>query len=846
MQTRTVKAKLLLTIAVALFSVINIGYSQIIPNCGNKIAIYFNQPVDNSVSTGVNAAYLNNSFADTIVAYINRAKYSIDIAQYDYNQSGSYANIATAINNAYLSGKKVRWIYDSSQVNTGLALLNPGIHTLGSPTTAAYGIMHHKFIVIDANSSNPNDAIVSTGSEDWGVTQFNLAPNNLLFLQDSALAHAYLHQFNMMWGDTGATPNTATSKFGPFKTDLGQHIFHIDGKLIELYFSPSDATNTHILSTINSANTDLYFGVFTFTVAADANAIVARQTAGVYTAGIVDQNSNTSAAYPILTSGLGTNLKTYVGSGALVYHNKMLIVDPSNACSDPTVLTGSHNWSTSANTKNDENTLIIHNDTVANVYYQSFKANFTSLGGTLNTIAPCTTTTCGIPSGLYATSVTSTTALLNWSPVSGAISYAVQYRVVGASVWDTLTAFTDSVSISGLTPTTNYEFQVATRCSASTSAYAGSAIFTTLAIPCSTPVGLNTIATSTTSATIGWSPVSGSALYYINYRPSGTSPWTATTSSMNSITIAGLLSGTVYEYEVAADCSGTPGTYSNMDSFATVSASCGIPTSPAVSNITNSSAILSWSAVGSAAAYIVNYRVLSTAIWTIDTVLSNADTLTALTPGTLYEFRVSTLCIGITSAFTGSSIFTTLSSTCPVPVALTAASVSATAAQLTWSPITGAASYDVRYRKTGTTPWQYTTSASASVIISSLSPSTFYEFQVQARCTTPDTSGYAGAVTFKTSGTAGILSASLEQNTFSIDPNPTASGNIHLSFQLNAQDAVSIVVYDIMGRAVQTVASNEQKQPGNLNYAIALDTPGVYLIKLTVGNTSIVKRAVRL
>ena len=845
MQTHTLKAKLFIAIA-ALLSIVNVGYAQIIPNCGNKIAIYFNQPVDNSVSTGVNAAYLNNSFADTIVAYINRAKYSIDIAQYDYNQSGSYTSIATAINNAYLSGKKVRWIYDSSQVNTGLALLNPGIHTMGSPTTAAYGIMHHKFIVIDANSANPNDAIVSTGSEDWGVTQFNLAPNNLLFLQDSALAHAYLNQFNMMWGDTGVIPNTTTSKYGPFKTDLGQHIFHIDGKLIELYFSPSDATNTHILSTINSANTDLYFGVFTFTVAADANAIVARQTAGVYTAGIVDQNSNTSAAYPILTSGLGTNLKTYVGSGALVYHNKMLIVDPSNACSDPAVLTGSHNWSTSANTKNDENTLIIHNDTVANVYYQSFKANFAALGGTLTTIAPCATTTCAIPSGLYTTSVTSTAALLNWSPVSGAVSYAVQYRVVGASVWDTLTVFTDSVSITTLTPTTNYEFQVATRCASGSSAYAGSSTFTTLAAPCSTPSGLNTLATSTTSATIGWTPISGSAVYYINYRPSGTTPWSATTSSMNSVTIAGLLSGTVYEYEVAADCSGTPGTYSTMDSFATTSASCAIPTTPTTSYITNTSAILGWTAVGSAAGYIVNYRVLSTATWTIDTVYTNTDTLTALTAGTLYEFRVSTLCIGITSAYTGSSIFSTLSSTCPVPVALTAASVSSTAAQLTWSPISGAVSYNIRYRKAGTTTWQNTVSAVASVIINSLSPSTFYEFQVQARCTAPDTSGYAGSVTFKTSATAGILSASLEQNTFTIDPNPTANGNIHLAFQLNAQDAVSIVVYDIMGREVQTLINNEIKQPGNLNYAIALDAPGVYLIKLTVGQTSVVKRAVRL
>jgi phosphatidylserine/phosphatidylglycerophosphate/cardiolipin synthase-like enzyme len=355
-----------------------------------KMAIYFNQPVDNTVAHGVNAVYLNNCMADTIIAYINRAKYSIDIAQYDYNQSSGFGNIATAVNNAYLAGKKVRWIYDGSQSNTGIALLNSGIHTLARPTGA--GIMHNKFVIIDANSTNPNDAIVNTGSEDWGLTQFNQSFNNMVFIQDSALAHAYTKEFNMMWGDTGVVPNATAALFGSAKTDVGTHSFVIGGRTVELYFSPTDNTDSHIQSSINSANTDLYFGVYDFTGSTDANDIVARQTAGVYTRGIVDTTSAAmSPAYPILTSGLGTHMLIYSGSGSVVYHNKMLIVDPSNTCSDPLVLTGSHNWTTSANTQNDENILIIHNDTVANIYYQSFRQNYIGMGGTLTIPAPCST-----------------------------------------------------------------------------------------------------------------------------------------------------------------------------------------------------------------------------------------------------------------------------------------------------------------------------------------------------------------------------------------------------------------------------------------------------------------------
>jgi len=348
----------------------------------------FNQPVDTSVRTGTPATYLNNCMADTLCAYINRAHYSIDIAQYEY-LSGAYANIATAINNAYARGVKVRWIYDSSTSQTGMATLVSGIHTMGSPIGSAYGIMHNKFVIFDAKSPNPADQKVWTGSVDWTSEEFSSDFNNIVVVQDSGLAHAFLAEFNMMWGDTGIAPNWTTSKFGTFKTDLGRHSFTICGKTVELYFSPSDGANTHVESAINSANTDLYFGMYTYSYATYATDIMARHTAGVYVAGIDDVYSNPYTPHTTFTSGLGSMFKVYspTGTTASVYHNKFLIVDPSNTCSDPLVETGSMNWSTSGYNLNDENILIIHDATAANIYYQSFYKNFTSLGGSLTHVS---------------------------------------------------------------------------------------------------------------------------------------------------------------------------------------------------------------------------------------------------------------------------------------------------------------------------------------------------------------------------------------------------------------------------------------------------------------------------
>ena len=626
-----------------------------------KIAIYFNTPVNNTVSSGVNAIYLASHMADTLVAYISRAKYSIDIAQYDYNQSSGYANIANAVNAAALAGKKVRWIYDGSQSNTGIALLNSSVHTLASPTTSAYGIMHDKFVIIDANSTNPNDAILSTGSEDWGVTQFNSAHNNILFIQDSALAHAYQNQFNMMWGDTGITPNSSLSKFGPYKTDLGAHTFTIGGKTVELYFSPADHTDSHIESTINSANTDLYFGVYAFTRSNDANAIVARQTAGVYTAGIVDQYSNTGSAYPILTAALGANLKTY-SNASIVYHNKMLIVDPSNNCSDPLVLTGSHNWTTAADTKNDENILIIHDDTIANIYYQAFYGNFTSLSGTLTSIPNCTVATCGSTTALAATSVTTASAVLNWIAVPGAINYSVQYRQVGTTTWSSTTSTTNSVTVSGLLPATSYEYQVQTICSGGSSAYCSSISFTTLALPCSVPTGLSASGTASSSATLTWIAVSGAVSYNIQYRQVGTIPWSSTTSTVNSVTISGLLPVANYEFQVEVVCSSSTSGYSTSGTFTTTSVSCDVPVGLAATSITTTSAIFHWSVVSAAANYRIRYRDTGAfSTWNYLTTTNTYVPVGSLLPATVYEFQVQALCSASDSSGYGSSfIFSTL------------------------------------------------------------------------------------------------------------------------------------------------------------------------------------------
>jgi hypothetical protein len=414
----------------------------------HHIVCYFTRPVDTTVAKDEKAISLIRIAGDTVISYINRAKYTLDIAMYDFVEDSTWfeqgyiANIAAAINRAYARGVKIRWIcnqIDSAySPNTGLDSINKAIYTLHSPLGGNYGIMHNKFMVIDGTSTDPNEPILWTGCMNWEPGQIDKDANNIVIIQDSALAHCYLAEFNQMWGDTveGGKYNLTNSKFGKYKKNIMRHNFTVDGHRVEAYFSPTDTTSNHIVSTILSAKNEIDFGVFEFSYTADANALVTMINKGTYTAGIMDQYSLQYAAYGTLSNYLGPMLKVYSGSDSL-FHNKYVLIDPCDVQADPTVLTGSHNWTNEAEVYNDENILIIHDSTTANLFYQAFHREFYSLGGTM--ADQCT------PSGINELTNIQYAAKLSPNPNNGIFNIVVNspvsdniveiYNILGQNIY---------------------------------------------------------------------------------------------------------------------------------------------------------------------------------------------------------------------------------------------------------------------------------------------------------------------------------------------------------------------------------------------------------------------------
>jgi phosphatidylserine/phosphatidylglycerophosphate/cardiolipin synthase-like enzyme len=216
--------------------------------------------------------------------------------------------------------------------------------------------MHNKFIVGDADFAE--SAFVLTGSTNLTTGQLVSDLNNAIVFEDQSLARAYELEFEEMWGAEGMTPDAANSKFGADKAWNTPVDFLVGGSPVELYFSPSDGTNAAILAEIEAANANFEFALLTLTRDDLGSAIVElNQSFFVSPVGVIEQVNTTGSEFDNLISN-GVQVYAHDLSGDC--HHKYAIVDHSDVSSDPLVITGSHNWSSSAESVNDENTVIVH------------------------------------------------------------------------------------------------------------------------------------------------------------------------------------------------------------------------------------------------------------------------------------------------------------------------------------------------------------------------------------------------------------------------------------------------------------------------------------------------------
>jgi phosphatidylserine/phosphatidylglycerophosphate/cardiolipin synthase-like enzyme len=133
----------------------------------------------------------------------------------------------------------------------------------------------------------------------------------------------------------------------------------------EVYFSLSDNPQKEIIENINQAQAFINIAMYTFTDKEIAASLIDAQERGVKVRVYLDR-SQIGSTYSISRLLVQNGIKVRISSNNYIMHHKFAIID------NHLLLTGSYNWTSSANNRNDENLMVIDDPEIIEIFQHQF------------------------------------------------------------------------------------------------------------------------------------------------------------------------------------------------------------------------------------------------------------------------------------------------------------------------------------------------------------------------------------------------------------------------------------------------------------------------------------------
>lgn len=307
--------------------------------------IYFSNPEDPESRS------LRGGPDTQLVEALDSAQFSIDLAMYHLD----LWSVRNALIRAHQRGVLVQVVTDDvhKEELEIQSLRDAGIVVIddGRP-----GIMHHKFVVIDRNE-------IWTGSMNMTVNGAYRNDNHLIRVRSKEIAESYTREFDEMFLE---------DRFGALSLEDTPHsVVDLNGVQIEILFSPDDGILNRIIELLQKAERRVEILAYAMTADTIGEMLLGLHQEGVAVRGIVEESQAkaTGSETPRLRQA-GLNIR--LDGNPEKMHHKVIIIDGA------TVILGSYNFTRSAEEKNDENVLIIHDSALASEFLIEFERIYQS------------------------------------------------------------------------------------------------------------------------------------------------------------------------------------------------------------------------------------------------------------------------------------------------------------------------------------------------------------------------------------------------------------------------------------------------------------------------------------
>lgn len=144
-----------------------------------------------------------------------------------------------------------------------------------------------------------------------------------------------------------------------------QTIAPLEAPIYEVYFSPKGGCEARLLYWLNRANASIHVLIYSFTLDSIGDALVAAHRRGLDVRVVMEREGVGRGSEYGKLKGAGVPVR--LDANPALMHHKVAIIDGS------IVITGSFNWTDSAEDRNNENMIVIRSAKVAAIYEGEFE-----------------------------------------------------------------------------------------------------------------------------------------------------------------------------------------------------------------------------------------------------------------------------------------------------------------------------------------------------------------------------------------------------------------------------------------------------------------------------------------